>query len=207
MNVSTVTSSSSLRAGLQHAQSADLGVDLVHVSKEVSMPTLGPKCGQAFMTLQPAATGSLHGSPKGMTVVCLDMAHRSIWEVLAGFRTRLDTPPAIKHRQPDSRLAPDALTELPLERLYFGILAGLAPALPSGLAKASLPISKGRWRRRNRTPLPTFDAAGSSRSSSCRASLTGQSFGRPPEVLHCRLYRGLFCSLWQSVVFSPLFRV
>jgi hypothetical protein len=40
-----------------------------------------------------------------MTVVSLDMAYRSFREVLAGFDTRLDTPPSINRRHPDSRIA------------------------------------------------------------------------------------------------------
>src|SRR6476620_4147475 len=46
-----------------------------------------------------------------MTVVSLDMAYRSFREVLAGFDTRLDTPPSIKRRHPDSRLALHGIPE------------------------------------------------------------------------------------------------
>jgi hypothetical protein len=38
-------------------------------------------------------------------MVSLDMAYRSFREVLAGFDTRLDTPPSIDRRHPDSRIA------------------------------------------------------------------------------------------------------
>jgi len=39
------------------------------------------------------------------------MAYRSFREVLAGFDTRLDTPPSINRRHLDSSLAPNLLTQ------------------------------------------------------------------------------------------------
>src|SRR6516164_8566407 len=52
-----------------------------------------------------------------MTVVSLDMAYCSFREVLAGLDTRLNTPPSIDSRHPDSGLAPIPIVHL---RCRFG---------------------------------------------------------------------------------------
>src|SRR5215468_504672 len=75
-----------------------------------------------------------------MTVVSLDMAYCSFREVLAGFDTRLDTPPSIDSHHPDSGLALR-------QRIKAGLKRAVAQGARLGRPKVDIALERKAQRQ------------------------------------------------------------